>query len=367
VRYVPAYCIREGMVVAKNIYGKSNQLMLKKDTIMNEKYIKSIKNMGYNGIYIEDDISRDIEVVNTISDNLRNTTVNAIKDMFIQDRSIENAKNKTKAIIENYKKVELFKGKVSEIVEEILKSDSLMVNMVDLKYFDDYTYLHSLNVTVLSIAMGIALKLDKDKLFKLGLGAIFHDIGKMFIDKAILLKEGKLNDEELKEYKKHPELGYGYMKKEYNIPITSYIGILEHHERYNGTGYPDQKKGNKISQFGSIIGIADLYDSLSSEKPNMPALLPSEAMELIMGASGRLFDPELVTVFTRKVAPYPVGTCVKLSNNYMGIVVENFEDACLRPKIRVFQNGDINVEPFIVNLKDDFSYMNVIISEVAKM
>ena len=133
-------------------------------------------------------------------------------------------------------------------MDELLENKDVMVNMIDLKNFDNYTYAHSVNVAVLSIIIGIALDLNRNTLIKLGLGAILHDIGKVFINKGILNKPGKLTEVEFSKIKKHSMLGYKYIRDRFKLPTISHGAILEHHERYDGTGYPPTNAA-KISPF----------------------------------------------------------------------------------------------------------------------
>lgn len=359
MRFIPTYCLREGMLLAKNLYGKTGDLMLKAGTILDSNYVNGIKRLGYNGIYIEDDLSKDIEVVSIINEDLRREAVKGMKDIFIYAERADTKKQTTQ--------IEQTKKYVENIVDEILSNKHIMVNMVDLKVFDDYTFYHSLNVAVLSVVMGVALNLNKEELYKLGLGGLLHDVGKVFIDKEILNKPGKLTYEEYESVKKHSEMGFGYLKKEFDIPIKSYIGTLEHHERFDGAGYPSGRKGTEISLFGRIIAIADVYDALTSDRPYKKAFLPSEAMEYIMGNCGEMFDPELVNIFVRKVAPYPIGTCVKLSNGKVGIVLQNYEDCCMRPRIRIFEEENPSVGNEIIDLKYDKDINNVTIIGVAEI
>lgn len=359
MRFIPTFCLREGMLLAKNLYGKNGDLMLKAGTFLDDRYVNGIKRLGYNGIYIEDDISKDIEVMNLINENLRRETIKGIKEIFIYAENDDTKKQICK--------MEQSGKFVENIVDEILENKNLMVNMIDLKVFDDYTFYHSLNVAVLSIVMGIALKLNKDELYKLGFGALLHDVGKVFIRKEILNKPGKLTYEEYEEVKKHSELGYRYLKKEFNIPIKSYIGALEHHERFDGKGYPRGRRGTDICLFGRIIAIADVYDALTSDRPYKKAYLPSEAMEFVMGNCGEMFDPELVSLFVTKVAPYPIGTCVTLSNGKIGIIIQNYEDCCMRPKVRVFKHNNQDIEHEILDLKYDGHLKNVTIVGVAEI
>ena len=144
--------------------------------ILNDTYIESINKLGFSGIYINDTLSEDIEIVNIVSDDLRQKTISSIKELF---NSIDNDSN------DKFKKVEELKHEVEAILEQILDNKNIMLNMVDLKFFDDYTYQHSVNVAILSIIIGVSLNLGRDTLYKLGLSGLLHDIGKVFFDKKI--------------------------------------------------------------------------------------------------------------------------------------------------------------------------------------
>ena len=196
-------------------------------------------------------------------------------------------------------------------------------------------------------------------LYKLGLSAILHDIGKVFVPKLVLNKPGRLTDEEFLIMQTHSTQGYQYLKRDYDIPMASYIGVLQHHERYNGSGYPLKLRGEKIHLFGRIIAITDVYDALISNRPYRKAMLPSDAFEYILANSSILFDPALVNSFTKKIAAYPVGTIIQLSNGYTGIVMENHTDSVIRPKVKIFQHGIRYVTPYIIDLRNNMDYLNV--------
>lgn len=356
MRFVPLYCIREGMIVGKSLYGRNGELLLNTGTRIYPSYINKLRHMGFNGIYIEDNLSEDIEVVDIISDNLRNKTIQKIKDVF---HSFENKKEDFSNDFDEVSKL------VSDIIDNIMSNKNLAVNMIDIRSFDDYTFYHSVNVGVLSIAIGVTLNFDRAHITDLGLSAMLHDIGKVFIPKEILNKPSKLNDEEFELIKMHPANGYKYLKGIYQTSVPVYIGALQHHERYDGTGYPNATKGTQISLYGRIISMADVYDALTSNRPYRKALIPSEAIEYIMGGGNSLFDPELVNAFISKIAPYPSGTCVSLSNGKIGIVAENYTDCCLRPKIKIIKHGNIYIEPYYIDLRNDLSTLDVTITGIA--
>lgn len=358
LRYVSTRNIKEGMILARNLYGKDQSLMLGKGQLIKQSYIDKIKRLGYSGVFVADDISNDIVIESVISDSLKMSAVSAVKDVFIMSSGNNDFKNAEETIARTKKIVE-------DLVDEILYNRNLMVNMVDLKVFDDYTFYHSVNVAVMTIIIGIALEMSRTALYKMGLGALLHDIGKIFISKDILGKEGPLNDVEFEEIKRHPSLGYDYLINHFDIPAKSYLGALHHHERFDGSGYPLSLKGENISKIGRIIAIADVYDALTSDRPYRKALLPSDAMEYIMGGSGTMFDPVYVRIFTRKVAAFPLGTIVKLSDGTKGIVVKNYEDCCIRPCVRVINENTAGNERYI-DLRDDSNATNLTIVDIER-
>ncbi len=359
MRYIPANRLKAGMILAKTIYNRSDAPYLVAGTKLTERYISSIRKQNFPGLYIDDELSKDIEVQSVISDKLRIDTINVIEQVF----TLEEKNPSTKLI--TAKKAEVL-TQINSIIDELLGNRDLMINMIDLKSFDNYTYAHSVNVAVLSLFIGIALGLSRGALSELGLGAILHDIGKIFIAKEIINKPTALTGEEFEEIKSHSFKGYEFARDKYRIPITSYLGILDHHEKWNGSGYPSRAAGEKISLFGRVISIADVYDALTSERPYRPAMSPSEAMEYIIGNGGIMFDTNLVELFRRKIAPYPVGTAVTLSNGCTAFVTKNYEEFCLRPTVRLIYDQYGNaVTPVELDLHNDFSLLNIVITGMA--
>jgi HD-GYP domain-containing protein (c-di-GMP phosphodiesterase class II) len=254
------------------------------------------------------------------------------------------------------------------MVEEILQNSKTMVNIVDLRTYDDYTYSHSLNVSVLSVVMGTMLGLKKKQLNDLAVSALVHDIGKVFIDKNIVNKPAKLTAEEFLEMKKHSEKGYQYLKEHSRFSKIILHGVLEHHEQYKGEGYPGGLQGDAICLFGRIICVADVYDALTSDRPYRRAMIPSDAIEYIMGGYETMFDPMIVDVFIKKVAAYPVGTCVALSNGQTGIVIKNNEGFGLRPVIRIIENAVLTDQVIdLMSYDNDNDILNLTIREIVNI
>lgn len=352
MRFVPIDSVNEGMILAKPLLGKNDELLLNKGVVLFSSYVSKIKQHGYYGIYIEDELSKEIEIPDTIDEKMRFEAIKSVRDVF---SNIEEGKSIPRHIYRSLTDV------IEDIVKNILENKDAIVNIIDLKAFDDYTFYHCVNVCILSIVIGKALKLNKKQLFDLALTAILHDIGKTFVPREILNKNDRLSDEEFEIIKTHSSKGYCYVKDNFDIPAVSYVGILHHHERYDGNGYPMGVEGEKISLFGRIVAVSDVYDAITSDRPYRKALPSFEAIEYIMGNSGIAFDPEITRVFTRKIAPYPVGTSVRLSNDMIGLIAENYEDCCTRPKIKIFKHGDTEVEPYYIDLKYDCNSLGIVI------
>jgi HD-GYP domain-containing protein (c-di-GMP phosphodiesterase class II) len=360
MKFVPAKQLKAGMVLAKNLYDYSNNLMLSKRNILTETEINRIQQLKYIGLYIFDDIY-DIDYNDVISEGLKTNAVQTIKKAFLQADNPE----------ENVEVQEHMKGIVCDIVDEIVKNKSASLNIMELKNFDDYTYEHCVNVCVYSILLGIEAGLNKKKLYELGLGAILHDIGKIFVPKDILEKPGKLNLEEFNEIKKHCILGSEYLKEKWHIDSDVRLTVLTHHERQDGHGYPLGLAADKQTFFGKIVAITDVYDALTSDRPYRKAVSPSEAIEHIMGNTDILFDPKIVELFMQKIVPYPTGTLVRLSNGFKGVVLENHKKFNMRPTVKIIpEEVDDNYDTdflqkiIIYDLYNDSSLFNITITGV---
>ncbi|MCL2081494.1 MAG: HD-GYP domain-containing protein [Oscillospiraceae bacterium] len=351
MRFVPLNCIRDGSHLAKTIYGANGEVLLRGGTELSSPYIRRLSRIGLQGVYIADDLSEDIEIANLMSEELRVKVLKSIKGALSDaERGKPSKSNRNAHAMEELS---------MQIVDEILSKQSVVFNMIDIKTYDGYTFQHSVSVAVLSVLLGVSLGFKRAKLAKLAYSAIMHDIGKVFIEPKIINKPDKLSQEEYEVVKKHPANGYAYLRDHYGMTEISARGVYEHHERYDGCGYPRNKTGTHISEFGRIIAIADVFDALVSDRPYRNGLFAAEAMEYLMGNSGRLFDPVYINAFVRKVALFPVGTCVLLSNGAIGLVMENYENYNMRPLVKVFSVDDCRIEPYTLDLCHDFNCLNI--------
>ncbi|MDD4164756.1 MAG: HD-GYP domain-containing protein [Eubacteriales bacterium] len=351
MRFVQSTNLKPGMVLAKNIYGIHGELLLAMGSELTEKFIEKLLDSECDGAYIADDSVEDSGVKGIISTKLKENTVRAVRSFFI---GIE--KNNT---FEARNSLSSMKNLLEDIIDEISTDKNAMVNMVDLKVFDDYTYYHCVSVAGLAIMVGVSAGMNRKALYKLGMGALLHDVGKIFIPKEILNKNGPLTKSEFEIMKKHSRLGSDYLKRQNALPLESVIAVLTHHERYDSKGYPLGLPHNKQTIEGKIIAICDNFDAMTSDRPYRPAFSPSEAIEHIMGNAGIMFDPSILNLFIKKIVPYPIGTIVNLSNGKRGVVVENYPNSFMRPKIRIVSSENNGGKEEIYDLCNNPELLNV--------
>ena len=197
------------------------------------------------------------------------------------------------------------------------------------------TYYHSINVAIISTVMGLGLRLEPGRLIDLTEAALLHDIGKMQISNSILNKPGKLTEEEYKTIQMHSLYGYSLLKEEKDISSDVRNGILFHHENFNGTGYPLCYSKADIPQISRIIHIADIYDAMKAKRPYKDAYATNECFEYMMSLSGTVVDPEILKIFLLFYPAYEIGMNVELSNGYDAVVLKNYSNENLRPKVKV--------------------------------
>lgn len=350
MRYVPLNLLQTGMICGKKIIGRSGQLLLNQGTVLQRSYINRVRDLGLPGIYIQDELSDDIVVEDIVPAELRSHSVQVIKNLF------------TGITLHGPGAGDGFRqigSLVDDMLNAIMEHQDIHLNMLNLKIFDDYTYFHCVNVGVMSMLLGTHLGLKRDELKRLGVSAILHDIGKVFVPKEILNKPGRLTEDEYNIIKTHSGEGYKYLCGRVELQPDVLKGVIDHHEKMNGTGYPSGKKEESISKFGKILSVVDVFDALTSDRPYRKALPSAEAIEYLAGGSGSDFDAEIVRVFLRCVVPYPPGITVQLSNQCRGIIVKNYAQACLRPVVRVFQQDGQDVTPYDLDLLHDPNCLNV--------
>ncbi len=231
--------------------------------------------------------------------------------------------------------------KASEgMVESIMRNPDALVSLAQIKGYDEYTYVHSVNVSIFSTSLAHSMGYDSESLLQIGIGGILHDIGKMQVPDYILNKPGKLTNAEYGVMKKHPVYGLEMVKQRNTISELSKSVIIEHHERYDGTGYPRGLKGDQIREMGLIAAVADVYDAITTDRVYRSAWTPQKALGIIFKGCDREFSRRIVELFTRHLGIYPVGSFIRLNNGEMGVVVRVEKGFLLAPNVLILFSSD---------------------------
>ncbi|TGE32305.1 HD-GYP domain-containing protein [Desulfosporosinus sp. Sb-LF] len=328
MRQVGVNSLKMGDILGKTIFSSSGRVLLGKGVKLSPLYIAKLKDMGISILYIEDDRFNDVIVEDVISEEHRREAMEILEK---STRFVRLGKD-----LDGFE----FKKIINKIVEEILFKKDILVNMMDMRSLDNQMFAHSVNVCVLSIVLGKAMYLDREKLDNLATGAILHDIGKVKMDPKLVSGATILTPEEIELLKTHTILGFEDLRKRKDLNLVIAHIAFQHHEHMNGTGYPRQLKEGEINPLAQIVGIADLYDKFTSDHSDVKRIMPHEACEILMGLAGTLYPFEMVRLFLRNIAAYPTGITVRLNTGEIGVVVDQNLSMPVRPVVRVFDESD---------------------------
>lgn len=346
--------LQPGAKLAKPIYSSNGSVLLAAGKELSQSNIQRLLDLNVTQVYIDDPRTSDLVIEDAISETTRSRAVKVVYETFSQ--MIES--RKWMRSIANPRLGREFRGVFEDILYDLQSKKQVMLQLTGIYTTDNYLYSHSVNVGIYSAALGMALGLKRDQLIDLGIGAILHDIGKTMVPMEILMKPGKLTDEEYALMKQHAFWGYEILKEHDDIPLISAHCALQHHERLDGSGYPRSLYGDQIHLYGQIVGIADVYDALTSNRVYRKAYLPHEALEILFASTGQ-FDSDLIRKFRDNVALYPLGLTVTLNSGETAVVVDINTKYPHRPILRVLKDaaGNDLQHPHEVDLSSDLTLM----------
>jgi HD-GYP domain-containing protein (c-di-GMP phosphodiesterase class II) len=242
-------------------------------------------------------------------------------------------------------RVNLRKAKrvVASMVDRLVEQEQLLLGMTVIKDYDEYTYYHSTNVSILSVALGQKLGLNRTMLIELGMVALFHDMGKIEVPYEVLNKPGRLDEDEWRIIRKHPQGGVNALLKMRaldDLAVKASIVAFEHHMNFDLSGYPKLTNPSATDLFSRIVTIVDQYDAMTSARvyKRIP-MSPDEVLKVMMESAGKLIDPLIFKFFVNMIGVYPIGTLVMLDTNEVGIVYENNHLFLSRPRVMIISDN----------------------------
>ena len=241
---------------------------------------------------------------------------------------------------------------VEDIAASLQRNPWALISVTRLKNSDEYTYMHSVAVCALMIALGRQLHLPEEQVREAGTAGLLHDLGKARIAPGILNKAGKLSEREFEHIKTHPRQGWDMLRQVRGISDAALDVCLHHHEKMDGTGYPDGLAGESISLFARMGAVCDVYDAITSNRPYKKGWDPGESLRNMARWTGSHLDAKVFGAFVKSVGIYPVGSLVRLESGLMGVVIEQGDASLLTPRVRTFfcPKSRAYVEPALVDL-----------------
>ncbi|NLY79502.1 MAG: HD-GYP domain-containing protein [Lysinibacillus sp.] len=349
MRLISINSARPGMKVGRAIWNEVGHPLLQKDVTITDAIIRRLKQMNIQYIYIEDEISKGIEIQETIPFEKRKKAVTQIANTFQQVKGLD----ARKAAFVLDKQSKIIGNVVEDLLDSILNSKDMLTVLTDTFLYDEALFHHSFNVALYSIAIAKELGYGVEDLRTIGTGALLHDVGKMVVPVKILQKPCQLTDEEYEIMKQHTRYGFDILRNLHTVSLLVAHCAFQHHERLDGSGYPRGLVDYEIHPYAKIIAVADVFDAVTSERVYREKLLPFQGIALIQSGSGTLYEKRIVEAFKRSVVHYQNGTVVYLSDGRRGIVVKQNENNSALPWVRIFEeNGTLISSTYLINLED---------------
>jgi HD-GYP domain-containing protein (c-di-GMP phosphodiesterase class II) len=345
----------------------SNSLKVK-----NEQVIEKIISYDISNVYIDTEKGLDVrdaptreEVTREIKDEINRLaepeiqikSTTTVKEEIVRARAIKKeAKQTVEKIMEDVrfgKQIEMEKVDhvVEKMMDSVFRNKDALTSLGRIKKTDEYTFVHSVSVCVLMISFGKKKEFDNDKIKKIAVGGLLHDIGKVKIPAALLNHKGQLSEEDFNTIKQHAAYSISILEETPDINEISMSVAAHHHEKLDGSGYPRNLKDDQISIYGKMTAIVDVYDAMTSKRVYQRQFQPTETLGKLYEWS-TIYDRELVELFISCMGIYPVGCLVRLDNGLLGIVVEHDDKNSLNPTVRVVYdaNQKRHIMPYDIDL-----------------
>jgi putative nucleotidyltransferase with HDIG domain len=354
LKTIPAKKLKPGVFLHK-LCGKWESALFGAALLKDERDVTTIQKTGVEQVVI--DTNKGLDILLTSSKGTRGTSTQQeewSKAQLICSVSKEAVESMFKdARMGKVIPIDKTTALVDEISASVLRCTDTLISIARLKTRDDYTYMHSVAVCGMMIALAREVGFNEDGIKEAGVAGLMHDIGKSVMPLDVLNKPGKLTDDEFTIMKSHPAEGLKMLSQVGGMSPGVMDVVLHHHEKVDGSGYPKKLKGNDISLLSRMGAICDVYDAITSNRPYKSGWDPAISIKRMVSWEGH-FDPRLLQCFIKVIGIYPVGSLVRLESNRLGVVIEQSASALLAPQVRVFYcaqpKGPIPVE--LIDLAD---------------
>jgi HD-GYP domain-containing protein (c-di-GMP phosphodiesterase class II) len=337
--------IPDGATIGHDVMipGVDGPPLLRRGVALNDRYVGALLAKGVHSVWIEDALSEGVMPERVLSPETQHKAIAAVGTALSDATgALTSGRGLSSRAVDDLEKV------ATMIAAEVHDTPEVALHLADMMGAEHYLLQHVVDVTALGTVLAARLfrlhgwvdhvgKRRRDaidpRLSKIALGLLLHDIGKLAIPAETLNKPGELDQAEWAAVRRHPELGADMLGE--NVSFLVRAVVKQHHERWDGSGYPSGMAGEDIHQFARVAAVADVYDAVTSERVYRPAMTPAEGVTLIEQGNGTEFDPEVVAVFSRVVMPFPPGTEVELADGRTGLVVDVDPRLPYEPTVRV--------------------------------
>lgn len=324
---LPLDRIPDDAILAEDVLDDYSHVLMSAGTRLNDESLRLLTNHGIETVSIVWRQEWMIDIPNV------EITNNSIFDQRMTDALMEGAR----AIFPGHSsvvvKVDHLQKIVDDVVAKVSRKANILLHLNDIHAKSDDLYVHSVNVCLFSILIGMSMRLSPPELTMLGIGGLLHDIGKVNVSRAILDKPGKLTADEFEEVKKHVTHGYHMIKQETALDQRVMLMVLQHHERCNGYGYPWGISDEQIHPYAKIVAVADVYEALTANRAYRTRFTADTAIKMLNEKVGEHYDPDVLTAFNKIVVPYNLGEMVSLSNGMTGKVIRLNSANLYRPQL----------------------------------
>ena len=360
-KYMRTRQLKPGMKIDQSIVDRLGRNLITRGAILDEYIIESLLKLGIMNIYIQEgEADPEDEKVFISAEAQEN-----IEKLYTEDRSKVSLSNSVRerishgiqSIYNNTDTANLASTTASitnDLLDAIDQNNAIAIDIGELKTSDKYTFKHSVDVATIAMILAKQQNLPKQEIYEIGVAGLLHDVGKTKVPLEILNKPGRLDEEEFEIMRQHSVFGYRMVKDKPDFSPGVAMGVLQHHEKINGSGYPMKVNEQQIHPYAKILSVADIYDALITERPYKQAFSQRDAVEMIMSMTHEL-DMKAMKSFLESMILYPVGSIVELSNGEKAKVVRNSPHYILRPTVVGCESGKV------YNLGEDLSCASVII------